>query len=121
MRRLRPLPPAQTKCLGFRYIWGKFPIEIVLPGNGFQTAGFQEIWVKRDRVMIKKLLFAVALLSLALASGCAKGGNGAGNGIKIVINDNSVAAAGLGLTIQFTATVTGTSNPNVAWTLNGSS
>ena len=71
--------------------------------------------------MKKNFLFAVALLSLALAVGCAKGGNGAGNGIKITINDNNVAAAGLGLTIQFTATVTGTSNPNVAWTLSGSS
>jgi hypothetical protein len=33
-------------------------------------------WVQRGLIMIKNCLFAVALLSLALAGGCAKGGNG---------------------------------------------
>lgn len=67
--------------------------------------------------MTKNLLFAAALLSLALASGCAKGGNGAGNGITVKVNP--ITAVGVNLSATFTATVTGTSNTSVAWTLSG--
>jgi hypothetical protein len=91
----------------------------VLPGNGFQTAGFKDNLVQRDVVMIKNLLFAVALLSLALAGGCAKGGNGGGNGIVVKVSDGEVSQVGVNLSITFTAVVTGTSNTAVAWTLSG--
>lgn len=74
--------------------------------------------------MIKNLLFSAALLSLALAVGCAKGGNGAGNGITIIVDDkdshgNTISAAYVTQSIQFTATVTGTANTAVAWTITG--
>lgn len=67
--------------------------------------------------MVKNLLFAAALLSLALASACAKGGNGAGNGITVKINP--ITAVGVNLSATFAATVTGTSNTSVAWSLAG--
>jgi hypothetical protein len=70
--------------------------------------------------MIKNLLFAAALMSLALAVGCAKGGNGAGNGIVVTIHTAiPISAAYVTQSIQFTATVTGTSNTAVAWTITG--
>ena len=70
--------------------------------------------------MIKNLLLSVALLSLALAVGCAKGGNGAGNGIIVTISTATpIAAAYVTQSIQFTATVTGTGNTAVAWTITG--
>jgi hypothetical protein len=70
--------------------------------------------------MTRKCLFVAALLSLALAGGCAKGGNGAGNGITIAVSDGNVTVVGVNLSVTFTATVTGTSNTAVAWTLSGS-
>jgi hypothetical protein len=70
--------------------------------------------------MIRNLLLSAALLSLALAVGCAKGGNGAGNGIVVTINTATpIAAAYVTQSIQFTATVTGTGNTAVAWTITG--
>ncbi len=75
--------------------------------------------------MTKRYLLAAALLSLALAGGCAKGGNGAGNGITVTVNDGTafshgnILVAGLNLTLNFTATVTGTTNTAVAWSLSG--
>jgi hypothetical protein len=76
--------------------------------------------------MMKKILFAASLFSLALAGGCAKGGNGVGSGITVTITDSSngltgISEAGLNLVIQFTATVQGTSNTAVTWTLTGDS
>jgi hypothetical protein len=71
--------------------------------------------------MIKSLLFALALLSLALAGGCAKGGNGGGNGIVVTVSDGDVSQVWVNLSVTFTAMVTGTSNTAVAWTLSGTS
>ena len=67
--------------------------------------------------MIKNSLFAVALMSLALSVGCAKGGNGAGNGIVVTVTP--IPVVGVHLSVTFTATVTGTTNMAVAWTLGG--
>jgi len=69
--------------------------------------------------MIKNCLFAVALLSLALAGGCAKGGNGAGNGITVTVSDGNLAALYVTQSVQFTAAVTGTTNTAVTWSLSG--
>jgi hypothetical protein len=68
--------------------------------------------------MIKKCLFAVGLLSLALASGCAKGGNGLGNGITVAVSDGNLGVFYVTQVVQFTAKVTGTSNTAVTWTLS---
>jgi hypothetical protein len=69
--------------------------------------------------MIKNCLFAMALLSLALAGGCAKGGNGLGNGISVAVSDGNLAVFYVTQVVQFTATVTGTSNTAVTWSLSG--
>jgi hypothetical protein len=69
--------------------------------------------------MIKNCLFAMALLSLALASGCAKGGNGTGSGITVTVGDGSIAAIYPNQQVTFTATVTGTTNHTVTWSLSG--
>src|ERR1035441_232160 len=68
--------------------------------------------------MINKLLFAAALLSLALASGCATGGSGPGPAIVVKVNAPIVAAY-VTQTVTFTATVTNTSNTAVTWSLSG--
>jgi len=70
--------------------------------------------------MIKNCLFAVALLSLALAGGCAKGGNGMGSGITVSVSDGNVPAIFPTQSVTFTATVTGTTNTAVTWSLSGS-
>jgi hypothetical protein len=69
--------------------------------------------------MIKNCLFAMALLSLALAGGCAKGGNGTGSGITVKVNDGNIPAIYPNQHITFTATVTGTTNQTVTWSLSG--
>ena len=68
--------------------------------------------------MIKNLLFAAALLSLALASGCATGGKGPGPAITVKVN-GTVAVAYVTQTVTFTATVSNTSNQAVTWSLSG--
>src|ERR1700674_4606487 len=70
-------------------------------------------------IMIKNCLFAMALLSLALAGGCAKGGNGTGSGISVTVSDGSLSVFYVTQVVQFTAKVTGTSNTAVTWTLSG--
>src|ERR1700675_2239867 len=68
--------------------------------------------------MIKNCLFAMALLSLALAGGCAKGGNGTGSGISVTVSDTpNIRVFYVTQVVQFTPTVTGTSNTAVTWTL----
>jgi len=75
--------------------------------------------------MIKNCLFAVALLSLALASGCAKGGNGTGPppitiDVTITSPENVIASAVYPTqSLTLTATVTGTTNTAVTWSLSG--
>ncbi len=70
--------------------------------------------------MIKNCLFAVALLSLALASGCAKGGNGMGSGITVTVSaPNNISVIYPSQSVTFTATVTGTTNTAVTWSLSG--
>jgi hypothetical protein len=73
--------------------------------------------------MIKKLLFAVALLSLALASGCAKGGNGTGPP-PITIDVTTPKDVNSGAiyptqSLTLTATVTPSTNTAVTWSLSG--
>ena len=69
--------------------------------------------------MVKNFLFAMALLSLAFAVGCAKGGNGLGSGVTVAVSDGNASVVGATLTQTFTATVTGASNTAVTWTLSG--
>src|SRR5258708_10371546 len=69
--------------------------------------------------MIKKCLFAAALLSLALAGGCAKGGNGTGGGITVTVGDGNIPAIYPNQHVTFTATVNGTTNQTVTWSLSG--
>jgi hypothetical protein len=70
-------------------------------------------------IVIKNCLFAMALLSLALAGGCAKGGNGLGNGISVSVSDaGNLSVFYVTQVVQFTAKVTGTSNTAVTWTLS---
>jgi len=69
--------------------------------------------------MIKKCLFAAALMSLALAGGCAKGGNGTGSGITVSVGDGNIPAIYPNQHVTFTATVTGTTNMTVTWSLSG--
>lgn len=72
--------------------------------------------------MIKNLLLAAALLSLALASGCAKGGNGIVPPPIVVAVTAPVNAADIyptqSLILTATVTPTGTS-PAVTWSLTG--
>ena len=70
-------------------------------------------------MMIKNCLFAAALLSLALAGGCAKGGNGTGSGITVSVADGNIPAVYPNQQLTFTATVTGTTNKTVTWSLSG--
>lgn len=74
--------------------------------------------------MIKKCGLAFALMSLAMAVGCAKGGNGAGNGITVKVsvansNGQSISDVYETQSVTFSAQVTGTGNTAVAWTLSG--
>ena len=69
--------------------------------------------------MIKKFLFAVGLLSLALAGGCAKGGNGTGNGITVTVSNGNIRPIYPTQSVTFKATVNGTTNTTVTWSLSG--
>jgi hypothetical protein len=71
--------------------------------------------------MIKAFLFAAALLSLALASGCAKGGNGVGPPqVTVTVNDGNQSAVYPNQAITFTATVAPASTSQVVtWSLSG--
>src|SRR5450759_795799 len=69
--------------------------------------------------MMKTFLFVVALLSLALAGGCAKGGNGLGSGINVTVSDNNISVIYATQSVTFKATVTGTTNTAVTWSLSG--
>jgi hypothetical protein len=71
--------------------------------------------------MIKHVLFAMALLSLALAGGCAKGGNGEGSGITVSVNNNISVIYPTQPAVTFTATVSpATTSQTVTWSLSGS-
>lgn len=74
-------------------------------------------------MMIKNFLFVAGLLSLALASGCAKGGSGpcVNNCPAVTVNDDQQIVVGLTLSIPLTATVTGTSQTAVNWSITGTS
>ncbi len=69
-------------------------------------------------MMTKNFLFAAALMSLALASGCATGGKGPGAPITIKVN-GTIAVAYVTQTTTFTADVSNTSNTAVTWSLSG--
>jgi hypothetical protein len=71
--------------------------------------------------MMKNFVFAVALLSLALAVGCAKGGNG----IVPTVSVNSPSGVNASAlypgqpNVMFTATTTSPANAPVTWSLSG--
>lgn len=71
--------------------------------------------------MIKNLLFAAALLSLALATSCAKGGNGVGPPqVEVTVNNGDQSALYPNQAITFTATVMPASTSQVVtWSLSG--
>jgi len=102
-------------------------MEVVFSGNGFPTGGFKETGsedvVQRDLIMIKNCLFAVALLSLALAGGCAKGGNGVvppPPTITVTITSPSnvnPTAIYPTQSVTLTATVSNSSTTAVTWSL----
>ncbi len=73
-------------------------------------------------MMIKNVLFAVALLSVALCAGCATGGGGhTGAQITVTVSaPQGQNVVGVTLTLQFTAKVTGTDNTAVTWSLDQS-
>jgi hypothetical protein len=87
--------------------------------NRSLRAGSKKLTSERIH-MIRNCLFLVALLSLALAGGCAKGGNGMGSGITVSIGSGFPAAIYPGQSVTFTATVTGTTNMAVTWSVSGS-
>jgi hypothetical protein len=68
-------------------------------------------------MMMKNLLFVLALVTVALCAGCATGGGGNGGGVQVSVADGNVAQVAVTLTVQFTATVTGTSNHAVSWSV----
>jgi hypothetical protein len=70
--------------------------------------------------MIKNLLFAVALLSLALASGCAKGGNGIGPA-QVTVTVTGQPSVYPSQATTFTASITPSSTSQVVtWSVSGS-
>src|ERR1700692_155267 len=77
------------------------------------------------KIKIKNCLFAVALMSLALASGCAKGGNGVVPPpvtIEVAITSPSNVNPGaiyLTQTLTLSATVSTSTTPAVNWSLSG--
>jgi hypothetical protein len=90
-----------------------------LPLRGFQLTGSQT-HLKEISSMMKKCFFAVALLSLALAGGCAKGGNGVVP--TVAVNGPSGVNTGLIYPTQpvvLTATTTDPANAAVTWSLSG--
>jgi hypothetical protein len=66
--------------------------------------------------MMKRFVFAAALLSLTICSACSGNGKN-GNGAARVSVSPSGVSVGLTLTQQFTATVTGVSDHSVTWAL----
>lgn len=70
-------------------------------------------------MMMKNVLFAVTLLSVALWSGCATGGGGhAADKITVTVSKSPLGqAVGVTLTAQFSADVKNTDNHAVTWSL----
>ena len=72
-------------------------------------------------MMMKKVLFAVTVLSVALWTGCATGGSGhTGDNITVTVSSSQGNLAGVTLTLQLTAVVKNTSDQAVTWTLTQS-
>jgi hypothetical protein len=72
--------------------------------------------------MVKNFLFAMTLLSLALATGCATGGNGVVPEVSVAITSPANLNPGdiyPTQSVTLTATVTGTGNMAVTWTATG--
>ena len=66
--------------------------------------------------MTKYVLFAVALVSVALWTGCAKG---LGSTPSVTVTSGNISVVYLTQTVQFAAKVTGTSNTAVNWSVSG--
>jgi hypothetical protein len=106
-------------------------------GNGFSGGRLQrqekfkdkkkkESWFRtnslsKEIIMMKSLVFAMALLSLALAGGCAKGGNGVVPTVTVSApNGINPSALYPGQTnVTFTATTTSPADAPVTWSLTG--
>jgi len=73
--------------------------------------------------MMKHVLLALTLLTVALLPGCATGGGGH-TGANIIVTVNTTppnqSVVGVTLTVQFTATVTNVTNHSVTWSLTQS-
>jgi hypothetical protein len=92
----------------------------MFPGKIFPGRQVQEESIQRDPIMVKNCLLAVALLSLALASGCAKGGNGAVPlPVTITVTANDVNANAIYPTqsVTLAATVANSTATAVTWSL----
>src|SRR5882757_1393374 len=77
---------------------------------------------QREFMMTKNVLLAVALVSVALWSGCATGGGGhTGGNITVKVSSAEGNQIGVTLTAQLTAVVANTGNQSVTWTLTQSS
>lgn len=68
--------------------------------------------------MIKDFLLVLALLSLALAGGCAKGGNGVVPVVTLTV-PNNITSVLVSSSVVVTAKVTDTTNTGVTWSLSG--
>ena len=68
--------------------------------------------------MIKNFVFAIAVLSLALAGGCAKGGSGVGISVDVSV-PNGINVVPVTESVVLTAKVTGASNTAVTWIMSG--
>jgi len=66
--------------------------------------------------MTKNCLFAAALVSVALWTGCAKG---LGSTPSVTVSDGNLSVVFLTQTVQFTAKVTGPNNTAVSWSVSG--
>lgn len=66
--------------------------------------------------MTKNYLFALALVSVALWTGCAKG---LGSTPSVTVSDGNISVVYVTQKVQFTAVVTGTNNTAVNWILSG--
>ena len=61
----------------------------------------------------------MALLSVALWTGCATGGGGHSKGVTVTVSSGGVSVLAVTLTTPFTATVVGTDNHAVTWSVSG--
>ena len=89
-------------------------------GNGFPVGRFIGESIRRDPIMLRNYLLAVALLSLALASGCATGGSGVSPvPVTVTVTSNGANADAIYPTqsVTLTATVANSTATAFTWSL----